>query len=212
MKRATALSLGKTMAKIIVGILVLAAAGAGVLAGAWGVRDYQNAICTFSRADVLAESRIGQQATQRLQELVQQVRNELTNANRSFNEEVQAFEQDFALLNEDERQSRRQALQQRQQALRQQEQVFEARLNYTQSTVSQRINAQIDPLVKADSAARGCTLLLDRRVVLSDNEDGDLTAAVTSALDRGANQINFDLLALPEVAADEDADAAAAEQ
>lgn len=183
----------------VAGLPILVFSAVALLANRQAPRDETTAlrICTLSRSTVLADSLLGQKSSKRLQQLIGQANDQLAGARKALAKDVAAFAQTSKSLGKEERAARQQALRQRQQAIATKAKQLDARVRYTRSAVTQRINGQIDPLLDAIYAEQSCSVLLERGVVLRGNQGNDLTAAVISALNNQASTISFGLLVLP---------------
>src|SRR5699024_9224393 len=125
-------------------------------------------ICMFSRDNVLQQSVVGQKGSQRLQQLALEAQKAVAKRRQSLAEDIKAFNAKADTLKDDERQRQGRALQQRQRALKQQVQQLDARIRYTRSVVTKRINNEIDPLLDDSYENHGCNLLLASDAVLID--------------------------------------------
>lgn len=154
-------------------------------------------VCMLSREAVFAQSRVGQAASQRLNQLAAQARSELNDEGQPLNADVQAFQQKAATLSEAQRKQQGEALQQRMDALRTQASELGERIQLTRAKAMEQIGRYAQPIVASAYAAHHCGLLLDRDSVLGGNTTNDLTSDVVAGLDRTITTISFDLAPLP---------------
>src|SRR5699024_4762615 len=134
------------------------AAGFGVVAGVAMVSQSEPVraacadtvgprICIFSLYIVLQQSVGGTTGSQRAQQLTPASHKTVAKRRQSLAKDIKAFNAKADTLKDDERQRQGRALQQRQRALKQHVQQLDARIRYTRSVVTKRINNEIDPLL-----------------------------------------------------------------
>lgn len=191
-------------------VLFVIAAAVGVIVGAWALpltgyakttTDHDSAVagvCMYSNDSVLTQSKLGQNATKRLQALTHEVQAQIQKDSEPLAKRVQAFQKKADDLSDKDRQKQQKQLQQSQQALQQEVRILKARLNYTNQAVTQSINKKIEPLVEEAYAAHDCGVLFNRGAILKGNQGNDLTPDVIGALDKQSSTINFNLLELPK--------------
>lgn len=155
-------------------------------------------VCMLSRGAVLANSKVGQAADARLQQLAQQAGSELESTGKALDQSIKQFRAKAESLSESERTSQQQELQRRLQAFQQKERKLSARVRLTRAKAMEQIGTAIDPLISDIYLQRDCGILLDRDNVLGGNVSNDLTPAVTQALDNKMTTISFDLAPLPQ--------------
>lgn len=195
--------------RVVTAGLVLGAAAIGVVFGAWIINpgtqaaaaNQENAIpglCMLSRDAVLDQSKVGQVATRRLQQLTKNATDQIKSENNSLAASANELNNKKKSHSKDERDEQRKKISQQTQQLQQKARMLDARVRYTRDVVKQRLNEVIDPLINDRYKAHGCSVLLNRNNVLKGDDTNDLTASVTAALDDKVTKINFDLLALPQ--------------
>lgn len=199
--------------RVVTAGLVLGAAAIGVVAGAWLLplvgqakmshgENLAPEICMLSRDDVLTRSKVGKAATSRMQRITQQARNQIEDERNAIVKRFDEFTEKSESPTKQALDNRKKRLNQELQGLRQKAERIDARIRYTRTVVTQRINDVIAPLVSDSYKDRACSVLIRRESVLKGNETNDLTSDVTVALDDTVTKTNFDLLALPERASD----------
>lgn len=154
-------------------------------------------VCLLSREAVFAQSKVGQAASTRLQQLAEQSRNQLASQRKPLDTDIQAFQQQAPKLTEAQRNEKGSALQQRMQSFQSQVGELSQRVQLTRAKVMQRIGTEAEPVVSATYKSHKCGLLLDRDSVLAGNMSNDLTADVVQGLDRKITTITFNLEPLP---------------
>lgn len=154
-------------------------------------------LCMLSREVVFAQSKVGQAATKRLNQLASQARNELASERAPLNTDIQNFQVNAPKLSEEQRQQQGGALQQRMQAFQGKAGELTERIRLTQAKAMERIGEQAQPLIAASYRSHHCGLLLNRDAVLGGNTSNDLTADVVKGLDAKITTISFDLEPLP---------------
>lgn len=195
-------------------ILFLIAAAVGVIVGAWALpltgyaktashgSDAVAGVCMYSNEDVLNQSKLGKNANQRLEELIQGVQAQIEKDSKPLAQRVQAFNKKAGSLNDADRKKEQQALQQDQQKLRREAQTLNARLHYTSNVITHQINEKIEPLLGNVYKSHNCGVLFERDAVIKGNQGNDLTPDVVAALNKESTTIDFDLLQLPKQSSD----------
>lgn len=179
---------------------VVATAAAGGLAGCDQVNSSSSAgdICTISRDDVIAQSKVGQAAQERLGNIIEQVHNELNDDRQQLSQSLRDFQEKADDMGEEERNQKQDELQQQQRAFQQKAQQLNARVRLTRARVNQRLNQEADPLIDDVYDDKSCGILLNSAVVQKGDDDKDLTDDVVKALDDETTTINFGLQQLPQ--------------
>jgi Skp family chaperone for outer membrane proteins len=156
-------------------------------------------ICMLSQTQLMGQSKAGEAASQRLQQLAQQARREVNTMRESFSKKVQAFRQQQQSMQPQQREDKQKQLQAEAQGIQQKGSELEQRLNLTRARALNRIVVTAKPLIEAAYKAHGCGILLDRDSgVLGGNDSNDLTDKVVQALDKKMPTISFSLAALPK--------------
>ncbi|HEX5305834.1 MAG TPA: OmpH family outer membrane protein [Dyella sp.] len=154
-------------------------------------------LCMLSRGAVFAQSKVGQAASERLNQLATQARNQLSAERTSLQADVEKFQKSAPQLTEDQRKQQGSALQQRMQAFQSKAGELTERIRLTQSKVTERIGEQAQPIVASSYKSHRCGLLVNREVVLGGNVSNDLTPDVVKGLDGKLTTISFNLEPLP---------------
>lgn len=154
-------------------------------------------VCMLSREAVIAQSKVGQAANQRLGQLAEQARKQLEGQRAPLDADLKSFQQKAASLTEAQRKQQGEALQQRVQTFQGQAGQINQRIQLTRAKAMQRIGQDAEPVIGTVYKNHRCGLLLDRDSVLGGNMANDLTADVIQSLDRKVTTISFELEPLP---------------
>lgn len=154
-------------------------------------------VCLISREAVFAQSKVGQAANKRLQQLGETQRTQLTNEQKPLEAQVRSFQQKEASLSEAERKKQGSALQDRVQMFKAQVGAVSQRIQLTRTKVMQRIGHEAQPVIASAYTAHQCGLLLNRDTVLAGNMTNDLTPDVIKGLDGKITTMSFQLEPLP---------------
>ena len=155
-------------------------------------------VCLISREAIFANSKIGQAANKRLQQLGEAQRSQLTNERKPLQAQVQSFQQKEASLSEGERKKQGSELQDRMQLFKARVGEASQRIQLTRAKVMKRIGDDAQPVIASAYNAHHCGLLLNRDAVLAGNMTNDLTPDVVKGLDKKATTISFGLEPLPK--------------
>lgn len=154
-------------------------------------------LCLLSRDQVLGQSKVGQAANQRMQQLAEQARAQIQSERGPLEKQIQQFQDQAASMKPADRAARQKNLQSRMQALQQNAQELDQRLRITRAKAMNQIGQNINPIVARIYKSHDCGLLLDRDSVLGGNMANDLTAEVVDALDKKMSTISFSLAPMP---------------
>lgn len=154
-------------------------------------------VCMLSREAVFVQSKVGQAASQRLNQLGSQARTQLENQGKPLQTDLQSFQQKAASLSEAQRKEQGEALQMRMQGFQQQQTQLNDRVQLTAAKARQTISQTAEPIVADAYKSHKCGLLLNRDAVLGGNVSNDLTTEVIQGLDRKLTTIDFPLEQLP---------------
>ncbi|MBS0411896.1 MAG: OmpH family outer membrane protein [Proteobacteria bacterium] len=158
-------------------------------------------LCMISTQVVAGNSKVGQAATARLQELQRQAQAEVNAEKTPLDAEIKALPGQKASMKPAEFQAKQQALSNRAQALQQKANVRSAQIEVAREKALGRISAEAQSVIAAVYKAHGCGLLVDRNSVLGGNMSNDLTPGVIQGLDAKISTMTFDLEPLPAPAA-----------
>jgi Skp family chaperone for outer membrane proteins len=154
-------------------------------------------VCLLSREAVFAQSKVGQAASARLQQIADQVRAQLANERKPLDADIQSYQQKQSSLPEAQRKQQGEALQMRMQALQAQAETMNQRIQLTRGKALQNIGLQAQSAIAASYKSHRCGLLLNRDAVLDGNMSNDLTTEVVQGLDRKITTTTFNLEPLP---------------
>jgi Skp family chaperone for outer membrane proteins len=192
--------------RLVLSILALAASSAPVLTapasaqGLTGGPAIPN-VCLLSREAVAANSKVGQAANSRLQQLAQQSQASMTVEGQAIETEGKSLAQQKASLPAATFQQKQQALAQRYQAYRARGETLTRQLEATRVKALNMVGQDEQPVLAQVYQAHGCGLLLDRNVVIAGNFANDLTKEVVDGLDARVTTITFDLSPPPTASA-----------
>ncbi|RAP58140.1 OmpH family outer membrane protein [Oleiagrimonas sp. MCCC 1A03011] len=155
-------------------------------------------VCMLSRDQVLAQSKVGQAASARMQQLAQQAGETVKKLREPLQKDIQQFQQQAQSMQPQQRAEKQKQLQQRMATVQQEAQQYDQRLRITRGKAMNRIGNEIGPLLSGIYKRRGCGILVDRDSVLGGNEANDLTNDVVKALDAKMSTISFSLAPLPK--------------
>jgi Skp family chaperone for outer membrane proteins len=158
-------------------------------------------VCLLSREAVFAQSKIGKAASERLGQLAEQARNQLTAQRTPLETDIQNFQGKASTLSEAQRKEQGAALQQRMQTFQTQTGEQNERIQLTRAKVMQQIGQDAQSIVASAYASHHCGLLLNRDAALGGNMTNDLTKEVVDGLDRKVTTITFNLEPLPSKSA-----------
>lgn len=154
-------------------------------------------VCMVSREAIFAQSKVGKAATQRMEQLANQARSQMTAQRKPLDADIESFRKKSASLSAAQRQQQGEALQKRMQTFQLQARELGERIQLTRAKVMQRIGVDAQPILASIYKSHRCGLLLNRDSVLGGNMTNDLTADVVHGLDRKITTIAFNLEPLP---------------
>ena len=154
-------------------------------------------LCMINTQVVAGNSKVGQSATERLQELQREAQAEVNAEKAPLDAEIKALPGQKATLKAADYQAKEQALARRAQALQQKANARSAQIELTRERALGRISTEAQSVIAAVYKAHGCGLLIDRNSVLGGNLANDLTPGVIQGLDAKISSITFDLEPLP---------------
>lgn len=150
-------------------------------------------ICLLSIPAVDVNSKVGQAATARLQELQRGAQAEVNNETKALQSEDKALQAQKATLKPADFEAKARALRTRLAALEQRATLRSRQWEATRQKAVQRIHTETEQVIAPVYKAHNCGLLVDRNSVLGGNMGNDLTKAVVDALDARITTISFDL-------------------
>ena len=154
-------------------------------------------MCFLSREAVFAQSKVGEAAVQRLNQLAKQAGDQLNAQRTPLDADLKSFQDKAPSLGEAQRKSQGAAMQQRVQAFQAQAGELNQRVQLTRGKAMEKIGVQAQPIVESLYKSHQCGVLLNRDAVLSGNMTNDLTAEVVQGLDRKITTISFNLEPVP---------------
>lgn len=154
-------------------------------------------VCFLSREAVFAQAKIGEAASQRLSQLADQARSQLTTQRGPLDADMKSFQDKAGSLNDQQRASQAAALKQRVEAFQAQAGQLSQRVQLTRAKAMETIGTQAQPIVASLYKSHQCGVLLNRDAVLGGNMINDLTAGVVQGLDGKITTISFNLEPLP---------------
>ena len=184
-------------------ILALASAAAVMLAPASAVMAQGSAaplaqgpaipgVCVISVNQAISSSAVGRYATQRMQQIVAQVKAELAPENTAISTEGRALQAARGTIDQATFQSRATALQQRIQAFQQKADLRQREVQATEQKSLNRIAQELDPIARQLYQSHRCSILLDRNAVMMANPTMDITTEAVTALNGRIQQFAFD--------------------
>lgn len=154
-------------------------------------------VCFLSREAVFAQSKVGEAASQRLNQLAEQARSQMTTQRAPLDADLKSFQDKAATLSEQQRATQGAALKKRIDAFQAQAGALTQRVQLTRAKAMENIGTQAQPIVSSQYKSHQCGVLMNRDAVLGGNMTNDLTAGVLQALDGKITTISFNLEPLP---------------
>jgi outer membrane protein len=149
-------------------------------------------VCLLSVNQAIAQSTVGGYVRTRLDQIVTQVRAELSPEETAINTEGKALDASKATLDQATLQSRAQALQARYGAFQQKADQRQREVKATQDKALNRIAQELEPIAQQLYQQHRCSVLIDKGSVMLANPDMDLTPAAVTALNGKIQQFPFD--------------------
>jgi outer membrane protein len=191
----------KTLAFSIVGVFTLAgsaalcatpAAAPAAPAPAVAQGPAIPGVCLLSVNQAIAQSTVGGYVRTRLDQIVTQVRAELSPEETAISNDGKALDASKATLDQATLQSRAQALQGRYSAFQQKADQRQREVKATQDKALNRIAQELEPIAQQLYQTHRCSVLIDKGSVMLANPDMDLTPAAITALNGKIQQFPFD--------------------
>ena len=149
-------------------------------------------VCLLSVNQAIAQSTVGGYVRTRLDQIVTQVRAELSPEETAINTEGKALDASKATLDQATLQSRAQALQARYGAFQQKADLRQREVKATQDKALNRVAQELEPIAQQLYQSHRCSALIDKGSVMLANPDSDLTPAAITALNGKIQQFPFD--------------------
>ena len=149
-------------------------------------------LCVISIDQAISSSTVGQFVSQRMNQIVAQVKAELNPENAAIETEARALEAARATLAPAAFQSRAQALQTRVNSLRQKADLRQREVQATDQKSLNRVAQELEPIARQIYQQKRCSALIDKRSVILNNPDMDLTGQAVAGLNAKIQQFAFD--------------------
>ncbi len=149
-------------------------------------------VCVFSVNQTIGASAVGQYIRTRLDQIVTQVKAELSPEDTAIATDVKALEAQRASLDAATYQSRGQAIQVRINALREKADLRQREVKATEDKALNRVAQELEPIAQSLYQQHHCSILFDRGSVMMTNPDMDLTPGAVTALNAKIQQFPFD--------------------
>ncbi|MGI8841215.1 MAG: OmpH family outer membrane protein [Caulobacteraceae bacterium] len=149
-------------------------------------------LCVISIDQAISSSAVGQYVSQRMNQIVAQVKAELNPENAAIETEGRSLEAARATLAPAAFQTRAQALQARINNLRQKADLRQREVQATEQKSLNRIAQELDPIVRQIYQQKRCSALFDKRSVILNNPDMDLSSQAVASLNAKIQQFAFD--------------------
>ncbi|MEO8925951.1 MAG: OmpH family outer membrane protein [Caulobacteraceae bacterium] len=158
-------------------------------------------LCVISIDTAISASTVGQYVSSRMNQIVAQVKAEIGPENTAIETDGRTLDAARPTLDAATFQSRAQALQVRINALRQKADLRQREIQATDQKSINRIAQELDPIARQLYEQRRCSALIDKRSVMMNNPDMDLTSQAVTALNAKIQQFAFDRERLDTAAA-----------
>jgi len=149
-------------------------------------------VCYFNEQATIGKSLVGQAVVTRLQQLVGQVRAEISPQEQTFATDARAFEAARATLDAPTAQKRAADLNLRRSNLDHLETQRQQELEYTQQHQLSRIDAELAQVLPGIYQTQHCSILINGQAVIFANPGMDLTNAAVTALNARIQTLTFD--------------------
>jgi outer membrane protein len=149
-------------------------------------------MCVLSINQAISTSTVGRYVSERMNQIVAQVKAELTPEDTSIATEGRALEAGRASMPAATFQSRAQALQVRVNALRQKADLRQREVQATEQKSLNRIAQELDPVARQLYQSRRCSILVNKDSVMIANPEMDLTTQAVAGLNARIQQFAFD--------------------
>jgi outer membrane protein len=149
-------------------------------------------LCVLSVNQAIASSQVGGYVRTRLDQIVAQVKAELSPEDTNISNDARALETQRPTLDAATYQKRGADLSVRINALRQKADLRNREVKATEDKALNRIAQELEPIAQSLYQAHHCSALLDKGSVMMANPDMDLTSAAVTALNGKIQQFAFD--------------------
>jgi outer membrane protein len=149
-------------------------------------------MCVLSINQAISTSTVGRYVSERMNQIVAQVKAELGPEDTAIATEGRALEAARPTLAAATFQSRAEALQGRVNALRQKADLRQREVQATEQKSINRIAQELDPVARQLYQARRCSILVNKESVMIANPEMDLTTQAVAGLNARIQQFAFD--------------------
>lgn len=149
-------------------------------------------VCILSVNQAISQSTVGQYVSQRMSQIVAQVKAELGPEDTAISTDGRALEASRGTLDQASFQSKAVALQARINALREKADLRQKEVQATEQKSLNRIAQELDPIAKQLYQQKKCSILVDKGSVMIANPDMDITQQAIVALNARIQQFPFD--------------------
>jgi outer membrane protein len=149
-------------------------------------------VCILSINQAITTSTVGKYVSDRMNQIVTQVKAELTPEDTAIATDGRALEAQRSTLDAATFQTRAQALQSRVNGLRQKADLRQREVQATEQKSLNRIAQELDPIARQLYQQHHCSLLLNKDSVMIGNPEMDLTTQAVAGLNARIQQFAFD--------------------
>jgi len=149
-------------------------------------------VCILSVNQAISTSTVGRYVSDRMNQIVAQVKAELQPEDTSIATDGRALEAKRSTLDAATFQSQAQALSARVNALRQKADLRQREVQATEQKSLNRIEQELDPIARELYQQRHCSVLINKDAVLIANPEMDITTQAVTGLNARIQQFAFD--------------------
>jgi Skp family chaperone for outer membrane proteins len=149
-------------------------------------------VCILSVNQAITTSTVGRYVSDRMNQIVAQVKAELTPEDTAIATDGRALEAQRTTLAAATFQTRAQALQTRVNALRQKADLRQREVQATEQKSLNRIAQELDPIARQLYAQHRCSMLVNKEAVMIANPEMDITTQAVAGLNARIQQFAFD--------------------
>ena len=149
-------------------------------------------VCILSVNQAISTSTVGRYVSERMNQIVSQVKAELQPEDTQIATDGRALEAKRSTLDAATFQSQAQALEGRVNALRQKADLRQREVQATEQKSLNRIAQELDPIARDLYQQHRCSVLLNKDAVMIANPEMDLTTAAVAGLNARIQQFAFD--------------------
>jgi len=149
-------------------------------------------LCTMSPEAALATSQVGNYVGGRMKQIVDQANAELQGEKTQLDNDAKAIDARRATMDQNTLEQQAAAIQVRASAWQRKAQLRDREIQATDQKAENRVNQEMEPLIKQVFQQRACTILINRGSVVVANPAMDITPQVVSALNAKITQFAFD--------------------